>query len=123
MHTTLNTPRTSSTTVVQLQVPGFHRWPGATGDRAYLAQRHRHLFHVEVKLQVFHQDREVEFHDLLDFCRAHFPGGEMGGASCEMMAEQLLSAIAQKYPNRAASVGVFEDGEVGAEVSLNPLRG
>jgi hypothetical protein len=118
MNTTLNTPRTKSVAVVRLQVPGFHCWPGATGDRAYLAQRHRHLFHVEVKIETFHGDRELEFHDLLDFCREHFPGGELSGRSCEHMAEELLGAIAQKYPNRAVSVGVFEDGEVGAEVTL-----
>lgn len=106
-----------SVAVVRFQVPGFHCWQGATGDRAYLAARHRHLFHVEAKLEVFHQDREVEFHDLLDFCRASFPGGELGGVSCEQMAINLLGAIAQKYPNRWAQVGVFEDGEVGAEVT------
>lgn len=116
MTTTLNTPRTKSVAVVRFQSPGFHCWPGATGDRAYLAQRHRHLFHVEVKVETFHQDRELEFHDLLDFCRANFPGGEMSGLSCEHMAEELLGAIAQKYPDRWAKVGVFEDGEVGAEV-------
>lgn len=102
--------------IVRFQVPGFHCWQGATGDRAYLADRHRHLFHVEVKIAIFHNDRELEFHDFLDFCRANFPGGEMGGQSCEMMAETLIKAIQTRYPGRSMTVSVFEDGEVGAEV-------
>ena len=111
----MTTPTTSA--IIRFQVPGFHYWEGATGDRAYLADRHRHLFHVEAKISIFHNDRELEFHDFLDFCRANFPGGEMGGQSCEMMAEGLIKAIQTRYPGRSVTVSVFEDGEVGAEVS------
>lgn len=113
----MTTPRTMA--IVRFQVPGFHCWQGATGERSYLANRHRHLFHVEARIEVFHNDREVEFHDFLDFCRANFPGGEMGGRSCEMMAKDLLSAITGRYPQRSARVAVFEDGEVGAEVNFH----
>jgi hypothetical protein len=109
----------TTTAIVRLQVPGFHCWQGATGDRAYLAGRHRHLFHIEAKISIFHNDRELEFHDFLDFCRANFPGGEMGGQSCEMMAEKLIQAIQARYPGRSVTVSVFEDGEVGAEVNVH----
>lgn len=111
----MTTPTT--TAIVRFSVPGFHCWEGATGDRAYLADRHRHLFHVEAKIQVWHSDRELEYHDFLDFCRAHFPGGEMGGQSCEMMAENLIETIQARYPGRSMTVSVFEDGEVGAEIN------
>jgi hypothetical protein len=52
----------ATSAIVRFQVPGFHCWQGATGDRAYLADRHRHLFHVEAKISIFQNDREVEFH-------------------------------------------------------------
>ena len=106
---------TLSTIFVRFQVPGFHHWPEPTSERAYLGQRHRHLFHVEVRMEVGHDDREVEFHDLLDFARAQFPGGELGGQSCEMMARQLGKEIARRF-GRAIEVTVSEDGEVGAVV-------
>lgn len=105
-----------SSAVVRFSVPGFHCWPGASGERSYLADRHRHLFLVEVELQVFHEEREVEFHDLLDFCKNVFPGGEMGAKSCETMATELYKEVAGQYPDRRLVVSVFEDGEVGAKV-------
>ena len=110
---------TASTIFVRFTQPGFHCWPEPTEGRTYLGQRHRHLFHVEVCLKVNHDDREVEFHDLLDFARDAFPGGEMGGQSCEMMARLLGEKIARRY-RRAIQVTVSEDGEVGAVV-LIPL--
>jgi hypothetical protein len=105
-----------SNAVIRFSVPGFHNWPGASGVRAYLADRHRHLFLVEVELQVFHEEREVEFHDLLDFCKTAFPGGDMEGQSCETMATGLYKEVAGQYPDRRLVVSVFEDGEVGAKV-------
>lgn len=106
-----------STIFVRFQVPGFHRWPCATTHegREYLAAKHRHLFHVEVRMAVEHDDREVEFHDLLDTARALFPGGDMGARSCEHMARELGNEIARIY-GRAVEVSVVEDGEVGAVV-------
>ena len=103
--------------IVRFQVEGFHRWPDATPARAYLAQRHRHMFHVEASIDVSHDDREIEFHDLLDFCRVHFPGGELGSQSCEQMAAGLAHEITRAYPGRRVMVSVFEDGEVGARVT------
>jgi hypothetical protein len=98
---------------------GFHRWPGATDRRAYLANRHRHLFHFAATISVTHDDREVEFHDLLDLvrnCTAGW-GEELGGKSCEQMAELILVCVGVAYPARAMSVTVSEDGEVEATVS------
>jgi hypothetical protein len=106
---------TFSTIFVRFTQPGFHHWPDPTPERAYLGQRHRHLFHVEVRVQVWHDDREVEFHDLLDFARSQFPGGELGGQSCETMARALGKEIARRF-GRAVEVTVSEDGEVGAVV-------
>lgn len=103
--------------IVRFTREGFHCWPDAPPHRAYLAERHRHLFHIEVALEVFEHDREIEFHDLLDFCRQQFPGGEMGSASCEQMAKRLAENITRRFSGRRVSVGVFEDGEVGARVT------
>lgn len=116
--------------VVRHRVAGFHRWPQASGKREYLAERHRHLFHVEVEVEVGHDNREVEFHDLLDHVHQFFidNGPEWGIASCETIAFQLASRIRANISmrpegmvdalpwNRTMTVSIFEDGECGARV-------
>lgn len=105
--------------LVRFEVEAFHHWPGAEGKRAYLGQRHRHMMHVEVSLAVFHNDRDVEFHDLRDFCLAHMPAGEWGSTSCETAAIDLAKDIRKRWPDRAIAIGVFEDGECGGFVSYS----
>jgi len=95
---------------------GWHCWPAAPEHRAYLRASHRHLFHVEVRITVTHHDREIEYHDLLDFCRGQFPGGDLGPQSCEALAARLRAAVMQQWPGRRCGVHVFEDGECGAIV-------
>lgn len=108
---------------VTFDVVGFHQWPGATGRRAYLADRHRHKFHFRVEMPVAHCEREVEFHDLLDDARCRVlrmaPNGEFGGQSCESIAEGLLRYLVATY-RRPVVVTVSEDNEVGAIVSGDP---
>ena len=43
---------------------GFHRWPEAPDNVAYLRSMHRHLFNFNVAIQVLHPDRSLEFHTL-----------------------------------------------------------
>lgn len=113
--------------VVHFQTLGFHRWPDAPEHRAYLRDRHRHLFYVEVSLEVFHNEREVEFHDLLQFCEDTFgfkiiPNADVLGKSCETMAEELIEKITRQFGNRRVKVSVFEDGEVGATLEYQPCN-
>ena len=107
--------RTETTfSVVRFHVQGRHRWPRAPEHRKYLSHEHRHLFHVECGVQVKHDDREIEFHDLLDVAQKHF--ALVGEMSCEMAAKQLLERLKLRYPERAIYTQVFEDGECGARV-------
>lgn len=113
--------RIGRTIGVRWQMAGFHRWAGAQGVRSYLVERHRHLFWIEVELAVVRDDREVEFHDLLDWSRERLAslagaGGEFGDRSCEMIAELLGEAIREQWPGRSLAVSVWEDGECGARV-------
>lgn len=103
--------------IVRFNAQGFHFWPNATEARQYLSNKHRHLFHVEVKTQVDHDDREIEFHDLLDAARHEFGEGDFGHKSCEQLARELAETLAKMFA-RSFTVSVFEDGEVGAEVSV-----
>lgn len=102
--------------IVRFTAVGFHRWPGASGERDYLEKRHRHLFHVAAGLEVAHDDREVELHDFLDQCHALWPGPELDTCSCETVARGMVNEIGRLY-GRPCWVEVFEDGEVGARVT------
>jgi hypothetical protein len=103
--------------VVRFQAEGFHYWQDAPPHRKYLSTPHRHLFQVEVCLEVSHDGREVECHDLLDFSRNAFGSGDFDGKSCEMLARYLHASVIVKFYRTIARwcrVSVLEDGEVGA---------
>jgi hypothetical protein len=95
--------------------PRLHRWPEAPRTRQYLAALHRHLFHVRVSTTVLHDDRELEFHDLLDEARDSFIRQTDTAMSCEAMARELAESMCRRY-DRAFTVEVSEDGECGAVV-------
>lgn len=111
---------------------GFHNWPEAEGTRSYLAQRHRHLFHVSVELETFHDDREVEFHDLQDWCVRTWDqigvehqksvGKELGRRSCEEVALYFIYKLTRQFGGRRVSVEVTEDEDVGARLTWTPSR-
>lgn len=111
----------NETTVwVRLALPGFHRWPGATGVREYLASRHRHLFHIEVEVAVTHDDRDVEFHDLQDLVREWWgPGAhEWDSSSCETIAGVLADTLLLEHGIQVNRVTISEDGECGATLTF-----
>lgn len=117
-----NTIRNSKKSIwVTFQKVGFHYYPAARtdlqlSDVAYLGNKHRHLFKFKVTIDVFHQDRELEFHQFLNFCESLFDTRtiDIDSKSCEMLADDLYFNIAQKYPNRNVQIEVSEDGEVGS---------
>jgi hypothetical protein len=110
----------AATIHVRFSEPGFHNWQGAPEHRSYLGDRHRHLFAVQVSTEVSHDDREIEFHDLLDEARAIFKSlqdasGGLGGRSCEMIGREIGVTLALRH-DRPFTVSVWEDNEVGATV-------
>ena len=56
---------------VTFQREGIHKYPAAledpslaTGDKydvSFLGYPHRHIFHFKVQIEVFHNDRDIEF--------------------------------------------------------------
>jgi hypothetical protein len=107
-----------TTTVISVKFSsvGYHNWPDAPLHRAYLRALHRHVFGIEVKCFVTHDDRQIEFHDLLGAATLFWPPNDIFGAkSCEMLARDLGSKLRnENYP--VVSVTVSEDGESAATV-------
>lgn len=102
---------------------GIHCYPNAPSEVAYLQQPHRHLFRFRVTIEVFHNEREIEFHMFQAFLLNQFDSGvlQLNNQSCETLAESLLNTICNQYGvlRRSVSVEVSEDGECGAIVEGN----
>lgn len=101
---------------VQFTKEGIHRYPDAPEGVEFLKNPHRHIFHFRVTIEVFHNDRDVEFilfkRELENLYKEATL--EVDYKSCEMLAEDLITYISSKYTGRNITVEVSEDGENGA---------
>lgn len=111
------------TIYVKFQKEGVHKYPAALSDPslkevAFLGHPHRHIFHFRVELEVFHDDRDVEFILFKRELEALYESAvmEIDYKSCEMLARELGQYIVDKYKNRYVEVDVSEDNENGAIV-------
>jgi len=103
---------------VTWQKEGIHKYPAAlddpklaTGDWddvSFLGYPHRHIFHFRVGIQVFHEDRDIEFIQFSRWCQRLYDNGvlELDYRSCEMIADALAEQIGNKYPGRYFSIEV-----------------
>ena len=117
---------------VTFQKEGIHLYPAAkddpalaTGDEydvSFLGVAHRHIFHFRVAIDVFHDDRDIEFIQFKRWLEKLYAEKtlELNHRSCEMIAEELAQVIHAKYPNRSITITVAEDNENGATLTFNP---
>ena len=102
---------------------GIHRYPDAPEEVSYLQNPHRHLFHFKVTAQVFHDNRDIEFHMLQNWCKSLYQGElQVDYKSCEMLARELLEALKARYGEIFLQVEVSEDDECGAVVTYDPSK-
>jgi hypothetical protein len=94
---------------------GIHKYPDAPEGVEFLKFPHRHIFHFKVSLEVFHDDRDVEFILFKRELEGLYGNGtlELDFKSCEMLAEDLSEYIRDEYPGRDLVIEVSEDGENG----------
>lgn len=105
---------------VTFQRAGFHKYPNAPDDVSYLASVHRHLFKFKVSIEVFHDDREVEFHQFLRWLEGLYDKALiLDYRSCEMIADELVKLIKDAYPGRDIEIEISEDGECGVTATYD----
>ena len=119
---------------VTFQREGIHKYPGAdtdpklaTGDEydvSFLGYPHRHIFHFKVAIQVFHNDRDIEFIQFKRWLENSLKSGvmQLDYKSCEMISDDLYNYIASRYPDRDIEITVSEDGENGATIYYNTTK-
>ena len=115
-----------TTIQVRTQFEGVHCYPRAPDEVAYLKQLHRHIFGVCVEVEVFNEDRELEFvvmKHLVDKYINSLPKQDgccvLYTFSCETIAKNILNHVKEKVDDpheRYWKVTVDEDGENGASV-------
>ena len=113
---------------VTFRKEGIHKYPAAledpklaTGDEydvSFLGYPHRHIFHFKVAIEVFHDDRDIEFIQFKRWLEKLYQEKtlELDYKSCEMISDDLYTQINEKYPGREVHIDVSEDGENGAHI-------
>jgi hypothetical protein len=115
---------------------GIHCYPAAATDPklntageydvSFLASPHRHIFHFRVWIDVFHNDRDIEFIQFKRWLESLYSGSNtvlaLDWKSCEMIADDLYIQIAGRYPGRAVWIEVAEDGENGCLIKYELTR-
>ena len=111
---------------VKFRKEGVHHYPAAltdpnlaTGDEydvSFLGFPHRHIFHFRVTIEVFHDDRDLEFIQFKRWLEKLYDVKtlELNHRSCEMISDELHAQIAARYPGREVRIEVSEDGENGS---------
>jgi hypothetical protein len=121
------------TIFVTFQKEGVHYYPAAatdpklkTGewdDVSFLGVPHRHIFHFRVRIEVFHDDRDIEFIQFKRWLEKLYNEDilELNHKSCEMISDDLYGEISARYPGRMVEIEVSEDGENGCQI-LYPAK-
>jgi hypothetical protein len=117
---------------VKTQKEGIHCYPAALTDPllntkddpenawkdvSFLGHLHRHIFHIEVTIEVYHADRDIEFIQFKRWIERLYDQKtlDLDYKSCEMLAHELLKHIQNEYGfDRTVHVNVSEDNENGA---------
>lgn len=107
---------------------GVHCYPAAAveeslatkdwRDVSFLAHPHRHIFHFRIEIEVFDDDRDIEFIQLKRFVERSYDQGtlQLNNKSCEMIARDVHNLLSKAYPDRDMIIEVSEDGENGCRM-------
>lgn len=112
---------------VTFEKEGLHKYPAAaddpklaTGDEydvSFLQYVHRHIFKFRVDIEVFTDDRDIEFIQFKRWLQSLYEGEfSVDYKSCEMISDELADKIQDRYPGRRLAIEVSEDGENGSRI-------
>lgn len=113
--------------VVRTQREGFHSWPEAPDEVAFLRNPHRHVFHVACWFEVDHDNRQLEFFMVkraIDTQLIYIPLGPDNNStlSCEQIAIKLWGLLQEEnMADRLTRICVSEDGENEAVVDFEKI--
>ncbi len=120
---------------VTTEFKGFHHWKKAPDTISFLRNLHRHLFKVRVDIEVFDNDREIEFFlfqkEVESIIVKLIINDWDNNYSCEMIADKIYCGLDEVYTlnlpppstagpsfstKRDVKIEVSEDGENGCVI-------
>ena len=103
---------------VTFQKEGIHKYPNAPKEVEFLKDPHRHIFKFKVQIEVYDNDRDIEFFIFKRWLESLYADDtlELDYKSCEMIADDLAKEIKDKYSDRWLAIDVSEDGENGCHI-------
>jgi hypothetical protein len=99
---------------------GYHCYPNAPVVVSYLQSIHRHKFGVKVWIEIFTNERDLEFHMFKHFVDTCLTQSNQNSLSCESISDNLATQISSQYPNREVFISIDEDGECGSYKEYQP---
>jgi len=102
---------------ITTQFEGFHQYLNAPTEVSFLQNKHRHIFHVKVFIEVMHNDRDIEFIMFKNYINfiINTKINKDNVGSCEMLADKIHDSVSEYYLNRKIKINVSEDLENGCE--------
>ena len=119
---------------VTFKKEGIHKYPAALTDPAlatgddydvsFLGYLHRHIFHFKIWIDVFHNDRDIEFIQFKRWLESLYSKDilQLDFKSVEMLSDDLYVQIAARYPDRSVWIEISEDGENGCLIKYELAR-
>ena len=119
---------------VTFRKEGIHRYPAAATDPnlctageydvSFLASPHRHMFWFKVWIDVWHNNRDLEFIQFKRWLESLYSKDilQLDFKSVEMLADDLYLQIAERYPDRAVWIEISEDNENGCLIKYELTR-
>jgi len=93
---------------------GFHRYTDAPPEVKFLKNIHRHIFYVKIWIEVFHNDRDIEFFLFKSFVESLIKNKNLNNKSCEAISDFFYKKISTKFPKRKIKIEISEDNENGS---------
>jgi hypothetical protein len=108
------------TVIIQFHIEGFHNYPDAPYDVAFLSHKHRHTFKIICGYRVEDMNREKEIFLCRDYIKQYLNESYgnpclFGVMSCEMIAHDILMFAKD---DGVIWVEVWEENTGGARVEL-----
>ena len=113
---------------VTFRKEGIHKYPAAlddpklaTGDEydvSFLGYPHRHIFHFKVGIEVFHDDRDIEFIQFKRWLEKLYAEKtlQLDYKSYEMMSDDPAEEIGKKYPEETLLLMLVRMAKMGVNL-------
>lgn len=100
---------------ITTQKEGVHQYRDAPSEVSFLKDKHRHIFHFKIYIEIFTNDRDIEFIMFKRYVDSYIQKWPLNlfNHSCESIADDVEEHIRKKYKNRKIMIEISEDGENG----------